>query len=412
MADTAQAKHSLSEAKNRLDLESEEEVRQYIIGNREQWFRPFPEGLCEFIRRTSSDGTVPKSKNKQIQYIIKLRDSKEMTIPSDSTIEAWVKGKKKSSRPSRKNAIALCFVFGANLTQTKWFLNNVCFMASLSDHIIEEACYKFCIERALPYREAMEMAEEIRSTPFEPISHSDRICTQQVSEELCECSTKEIFLAYMKMNRSQFQANYITARKEIAELHEELIHEKEDSEFIAKCVAGNVKLEAPESCGLLVRYYNRYYNQNGIKWNINAKYKVSPKLIYNLVIGSKQKYKMGNRPEVVRIIDSNFPGCDVLRRFWETQDADATPTDDSEMLRKQIIFLSYVCCGTLKILKNQDETVFSVQTDDLLNSCKLPKLYEGNPFDVLMILCSFASDPISILSDFICESSDDGSYED
>ncbi|MGN1340251.1 MAG: hypothetical protein ACI4WS_08160 [Oscillospiraceae bacterium] len=151
MANTAQADDCLYEALYNRAFESEETVRQYLIDHQDKWFRPFPEGLCEFIRRTSSDGTVPESKHKLIQYIISLRDSKEMDIPSDSTIEAWVKGKKKSSRPSRANAIALCFVFGANIEQTKWFLNNVCFMAGLSVHIIEKACYKFCIECGLPY---------------------------------------------------------------------------------------------------------------------------------------------------------------------------------------------------------------------------------------------------------------------
>lgn len=411
MANTVQADDSFNDALNRHVFESEETVRRYLIDHQDTWFRPFPEGLCEFIRRTSSDGTVPESKNKQIQYIINLRDSKEILIPSDSTIEAWVKGKKKSSRPSRANAIALCFVFGANIELTQWFLNNACFMAGLSDHIIEETCFKFCIERGLPYREAVEMAEEIRSTPFEPISQIDRKYTQQVSEELCECSTKEIFLAYMKMNRGQFQANYLTAREKVAWLHGELIHEKADSDFIAKCVASNIILDAPESCGLLVRYYNRYYTENHFKWEINAKYKISPKLIYDLVVGSKQKYKMGNKPEVMRIIDSNFPGCDVLRRFLESQDADATPIDDSEMLRKQIIFLSYVVCGIRKVLENKVVTVFDEQTDDLLDICKLPMLYPGNPFDILMMLCAYASDPISILSDFICEGSNDDQYE-
>ncbi|MGN1339803.1 MAG: hypothetical protein ACI4WS_05885, partial [Oscillospiraceae bacterium] len=260
--------------------------------------------------------------------------------------------------------------------------------------------------------EAVEMAKEIRSTPFEPISIINRIYTQQVNEDLDECSTKEIFLAYMKMNRAQFQANYLTARDEITQLHGELIHEKEDSEFLAKCAASDNILIAPKSCGLLVQYYNNYFaTQFNRKWDISAKYKVSPRLIYNMVVGSKQKYKIGSKPEVMRIIDSNFPGCDVLRRFLKTQDADATPTDDSEMLRKQIIFLKFVELGIRKVLDKSAVTAFHEEADDMLNCCNLPMLYQGNPFDFLMVLCSYASDPISLLSDFICESSDDDQYE-
>lgn len=180
-------------------------------------FRPFSEGLDEFIAAHGYGGDLSDVKEK----VTFLRDAfTSAGIKPPREMEKWYT---ENQTIRRETAFQLCFAFGLDGSDTDEFFRKVYIRERSFDcHRVREAVYYFCLNHGLRFADAEELCRRLPPPPKQPQPGRTVVYTASIIAELNRLDTSEELIRYLTENIAQFSDNNVTAYRTIERLWREI----------------------------------------------------------------------------------------------------------------------------------------------------------------------------------------------
>ena len=175
-----------------------------------QLFRPFSEGVDEFIQAHGYSGDLSDADAKVV-FIQTAFKKANMTPPRE--IREWFAG-----QPVKRDTVfQLCFAFGLDGGETDEFFRCIYTKERSFDcHQLQEAIYYFCLNNCFTWAEALDIQSQL------PLVGNrigdDVVYTGSIIEELNGLTTKEELIAYLTENIDKFSDSNVTAYDTIRRL--------------------------------------------------------------------------------------------------------------------------------------------------------------------------------------------------
>ena len=393
--------------------------------------RPFSEGLILLIKG-SSDNTFDNL-DEIIEYVkLKL---KPIAISDDKkNILGWLKGKvehPKAGEATRDRIYRLCFALSVPLDDVNWFFNHVYFQRSFNCRRIEEAIYYYCFKNNYDYGHAQQLISEIRAFPEQKSQNTEAtVYTTEIQKQLDTCSTDEELKQYFRKRKWTFQENQANQRA-MYELREflENIQGKETDRAVAKKIkkirTGKSKDVEPETtgCGLIVQEIlaldepheepckgidpktktDKHETDSLLNQLLDGNVLSSLSTMLKCIYGKDIHMENINLPSKRR---ENFPTPEGLSKLLK---GGSCTSSNYDAIRKCLILLQFYefwCEYKLAPSKFPEDAIDVYETylseaNDCLASCGYDKLYPGNSYDRLFMLCSGSSTPLEAFRTFL-----------
>lgn len=348
-----------------------------------QLFRPFTEGLNEFIAAHGFDGDLSDVKAK-VAFIREAFVRSGMTPPRE--LEKWYT---KNQSVRRDTGFQLCFAFGLDGSDTDEFFRKVYTKERSFDcHRVQEAVYYFCLNHGLSFSEAQDIIGQLPVPPKQPQPSSTAIYTASIIAELNRMETREELVQYLAENISQFSRNNVTAYATIDRLWREIagkdgLLEREHRRFF---VAGDDAATGDNS--------KQYFDKDGFRaWDAYlAIFQLDKKQV------SKLKPERTIRPVIEQLhadAQDSFPDRQGIEAILAGKPA------SYERVRKLLILLEFYVFWARKRLETgscdageQDGARFIDTVNQYMIEAGYPELYVGNPYDWIFFYVSHDREPL------------------
>lgn len=168
-----------------------------------QLFRPFSEGLDEFICEHGYTGDLTDV-NAKVAFIRSAFEKANMTPPRE--IREWFGG-----QPVKRDTVfQICFAFGLDGGDTDEFFRRIYTRERSFDcHKLQEAIYYFCLNNGFTWADALDIQSQL------PLVGNrvggETVYTGSIIEELNGLTTKEELIAYLTENMDKFSDDNVTA---------------------------------------------------------------------------------------------------------------------------------------------------------------------------------------------------------
>ena len=174
-----------------------------------QLFRPFSEGIDEFIQERGYAGD-PGDLGDKVSFIRSAFERAGMIPPRE--IREWFEGQP----VKRGTAFQICFAFGLDGTETDAFFRQVYSKERSFDcHQLKEAVYYFCLNNGLSWADALEIQSQL---PLIGNPLKREVYTGSIVAELNGLGSKEELILYLKENLDKFSDSNVTAYATIVRL--------------------------------------------------------------------------------------------------------------------------------------------------------------------------------------------------
>lgn len=348
-----------------------------------QLFRPFSEGLDEFISTHGYNGDIAETKGK-VAFIRDAFVRSGMTPPRE--LEKWYT---RNQSVRRDTIFQLCFAFGLDGSDTDEFFRKVYTKERSFDcHRVQEAVYYFCLNHGLSFAEAQDVIAQLPVPPKQPQSSPTAIYTASIIAELNRMDTREELFQYLTDNISQFSRNNVTAYATIDRLWREIagkdgLLEREYRRFF---VAGDDTATGKQS--------KPYFDDEGFRaWDAYlAIFQLDKKQV------SKLKPERTIRPVIEQLhadAQDSFPDRQGIEAILAGKPA------SYERIRKLLILLEFYVFWARKRLETgscdadeQDGARFIATVNQYMIEAGYPELYVGNPYDWIFFYVSHDREPL------------------
>ena len=351
-------------------LDEEDDIADDYLHN--YMCQTFADGLTESIQAHGYTGH-PDDVSEKVDFVLSKCAKNGVTI-NRTNIRNWFEDKRPvSGSRSRELVYQLCFGLGFSLDDTVDFFLKVYFECPFNYREPSEAVYYYCFANGLNYSDAQRIivdADTIldKHTADEPAMEY----THMIGSALKNIHTEQELLSFIDKNSREFFRNNRTAQKYASEL-------------IDKC------------CELAVEMFDLEATKVSGK-NVKRKQNIDL-LLFQLLGANLLEYtgeqSFAKAAELPETIKSNFPLKMHLSNIRNGKQV------SYETMRKTLILLSFYQFYAALFSKNyqhcaeeDDFRDFVYETDDLLITCGYPKLYIRNPFDWLVMHCSYAERPL------------------
>ena len=348
-----------------------------------QLFRPFSEGLDEFITSHGYDGDLEDIKQK-VAFIRDAFKRSGMTPPRE--LEKWYTEKQSIKR---ETAFQICFAFGLDGSDTDEFFRKVYTKERSFDcHRVQEAVYYFCLNHDMSYADAQDICRQLPPPPKKPQPGLTAVYTSSIISELNSLDNREELVRYLSDNIAQFSRNNVTAYATIERLWREI--------------------SGPN--GLLEREYTRF-NVAGDDVATGAKATLSLKeeglrawdaYLAIFQLDKKQVSKLKPERTIRPVIEQLH--ADAQDSFPDRQGIEAIIAGKStsyERIRKLLILLEFYVFWARKRLETgscdageQDGARFIDTVNQYMIDAGYPELYIGNPYDWIFFYVSHDREPL------------------
>ena len=348
-----------------------------------QLFRPFSEGLDEFIARHGYDGDLNDTQRK-VAFIREVFVRTGMVPPRE--VAKWYTG---HQPVRRETAFQICFAFGLDGSDTDEFFRRVYTKERSFDcHRVQEAVYYFCLNNSLSYTEAQDILRQLPELPREVQPGQTAIFTASIIAELNRIDTREALVRYLSDNISQFSRNNVTAYRTIERVWRE--------------IAG--------TNGLLAREYARFYvagddAATGTKAKLplgDDGFRAWDAYLAIFQLDKKRVSRLKLERTIRPIIEQLH--ADARDSFPDRQGIGAILAGKPvsyERVRKLLILLEFYAFWARKRLETgscdageQDGARFIDTVNRYMIDAGYPELYVGNPYDWLFFYVSHDREPL------------------
>ena len=348
-----------------------------------QLFRPFSEGLDEFITSHGYNGDLKDTKQK-VAFIRDAFKRSGMTPPRE--LEKWYTEKQSIKR---ETAFQICFAFGLDGSDTDEFFRKVYTKERSFDcHRVQEAVYYFCLNHEMSYADAQDICRQLPPPPQKPQPGLTAVYTSSIIAELNSLDNREGLVRYLSDNIAQFSRNNVTAYTTIERLWREI--------------------SGPN--GLLEREYARFNVAGddvatGVKTTISLKeegFRAWDAYLAIFQLDKKQVSKLKPERTIRPVIEQLH--ADAQDSFPDRQGIEAIIAGKStsyERIRKLLIFLEFYVFWARKRLETgscdageQDGARFIDTVNQYMIDAGYPELYIGNPYDWIFFYVSHDREPL------------------
>lgn len=348
-----------------------------------QLFRPFSEGLDEFITSHGYGGDLADADQK-IAFIRDTFVRSGMTPPRE--LGKWYT---ENQTIKRETAFQICFAFGLDGTETDEFFRKVYTKERSFDcHRVQEAVYYFCLNHGLSYADAQEICRQLPPPPKKPQPGLTAVYTSSIIAELNGLDTCEELVRYLSDNIAQFSRNNITAYATVDRLWQE--------------IAG--------TNGLLEREYARFYvagddAATGTRAKLSLKdngFRAWDAYLAIFQLDKEQVSKLKPERTIRPVIE--LLHADAQDSFPDRQGIEAILAGKPasyERIRKLLILLEFYAFWARKRLETgscdageHDGARFIDTVNQFMIDAGYPELYIGNPYDWIFFYVSHDREPL------------------
>ena len=344
-----------------------------FLNSREN-FQPFGARLAAFIANKLD---LPSTDSETVRNAIKEKCSENgvdiSEIGSYNTLRSWFESDKrpKKSVTSRWSMFALAFALNLSMVETTDLFHKIYLDRAVNYRDEKEAIFYFCLINNKTWADAKRLIAEADDLEKD---YSD--ITQQtnaIAESINTFQTEQDLLECIRRNGHNFEKNSVKAKEMF---NRYLI----DAKRFAK-----EEINSP--------YYREIYSR---KWTEN----LSNNALYEIITeksitGAKGTKTVFNNATLPKEIKNRFPEAATFGK------SDMT----SEEYRKAIILLfPYGFWYQIQSLDaDYDFDDYIDQINNVLVACNFPKLYFGNPFDWMFLLCAQDERPLDVFRELISE---------
>ena len=348
-----------------------------------QLFRPFSEGLDDFIAARGYDGDLADIKGK-VAFIREAFVSRGMKPPRE--LEKWYS----EGQPVRRETVfQLCFAFGLDGSDTDEFFRRVYTRERSFDcHRVQEAVYYFCLNNGLSYAVAQDIYRQLPQPPKQARPGQTAIYTSSIIAELNRLDTREALIRYLAENIAQFSRHNVTAYAVIERLWREIAGKDGllAREYRRFHVAGDDVATGARA--------KRHFDGEGFKaWDAYlAIFQLDKAQVANL------KLDRNIRPAIELL------HADAQDSFPDRQGIEAILAGKNvsyERVRKLLILLEFYVFWARKRLEagtcdagEQDGARFIATVNQYMIEAGYPELYVGNPYDWIFFYVSHDREPL------------------
>ncbi len=348
-----------------------------------QLFRPFSEGLDEFIVSHGYQGDLTDI-NGKTTFIREAFASHGMKPPRE--LEKWYT---ENQTVRRDTVFQLCFALGLDGSDTDEFFRRVYTRERSFDcHRVQEAVYYFCLNHGLSFADAQNICHQLPQPPKQAQPGQTAIYTSTIIAELNHMDTREELIQYLTENIAQFSQHNVTAYATIERLWREIagkdgLLEREYRRFY---VAGDDAATGTRA--------KQYYDDDGFKaWDAYlAIFQLDKTQVADL------KLDRNIRPAIELL------HADAQDSFPDRQGIEAILAGKNvsyERVRKLLILLEFYAFWARKRLETgscdageQDGARFIDTVNQYMIETGYPELYVGNPYDWIFFYVSHDCEPL------------------
>ena len=354
-----------------------------------QLFRPFSEGLDEFIA-SHGYGSDLADIGQKIAFIRDTFVRSGMTPPRE--LGKWYT---ENQTIKRETAFQICFAFGLDGGETDEFFRRIFTRErSFNCHQVPEAIYYFCLNNGLTWADAMDIQSRVPLAGKEK-TDGDIVYTGSIIAELNNLETKEDLIQWLNDNIDKFAGSNVTAYETIRRLWEQvsgpdglLIQERKSLPSIHDDAAtGEKSILRSNASG--VRSYDAYL----------AILQLDKKEVKRLATDRSIK------PILEKLHDSaqdSFPdrqGIELILRGEIVS---------YERVRKWLVLLTFYTYWARKAISKGDYEADSGDADRCITSMNqylinsgYPELYVGNPYDWIFFYAAKREEPLYVFR-YVC----------
>ncbi len=348
-----------------------------------QLFRPFSEGLDEFIVSHGYQGDLTDI-NSKTTFIREAFASHGMKPPRE--LEKWYT---ENQTVRRDTAFQLCFAFGLDGSDTDEFFRRVYTRERSFDcHRVQEAVYYFCLNHGLSFADAQDICCQLPQPPKQAQPGQTAIYTSSIIAELNRMDTREELIQYLTENIAQFSQHNVTAYATIERLWRDIAGKDGllEREYRRFHVAGDDAATGARA--------KQYYDDDGFKaWDAYlAIFQLDKAQVADL------KLDRNIRPAIELL------HADAQDSFPDRQGIEAILAGKNvsyERVRKLLILLEFYAFWARKRLETgtcdageQDGARFIDTVNQYMIEAGYPELYVGNPYDWIFFYVSHDREPL------------------
>ncbi len=347
-----------------------------------QLFRPFSEGVDEFIREHGYTGDL-SDVDAKVAFIRSSFEKANMAPPRE--IRAWFDGQP----VKRDTAFQICFAFGLDGFETDEFFRRVYTRERSFDcHQLQEAIYYFCLNNGFTWADALDIQSQL---PLVGNCISGEVVyTGSIIEELNGLTTKEELIAYLSENIDKFSDSNVTAYETIRRLW----------------------AQAASPGGLLMREHEQLPSilddaATGEKSRLRAgSAGVKPWDAYLAILQlDKNDVKQLKAERSIRPILKKLH-ADTQDSFPDRQGIDKILRGEHvsyERVRKWLVLLTFYTFWAQKAVKEGNYDAVPEDANRCLTSMNkhlldagYPELYVGNPYDWIFFYAAKSESPLYV----------------
>lgn len=365
-------------------------------------FRPFSQGLTEFIKKCGYNKAEDDIAAKTNFILSKLSD---INVPvSKSTVKDWFSDKRRPALVSNSRTIMfqLCFALNSSFDDVKWFFNHIYFDKSFNCHTKEEAVYYYCFRHGLPYSHALSLISEINSYKTnENTSPSGDVFTKEIKDRIDQFSSDGELLNFFKENNNIFLQWNKTALTYINKFVSDIQGRQSDRAVIEAYKNGQALLHKDiANCSLIIQEYLHESKDKGRFAYIHGKNITSISFMLERITSTDAG--ISKETDIPGIVKLNFPS---KKTFSDIINKSETSTS-YDSIRKCLVLLKFYHFWVTLLLNPDiiDDCAFDIyceETNALLDSCGYEELFPGNPYDWLFLWAATTEKPLTSLRDAI-----------
>lgn len=368
-----------------------------------QLFRPFSEGLDEFIASHGYSGAPEDIKGK-VAFIRDAFARAGMAAPRE--LEKWYT----ESQPIRRDTVfQLCFAFGLDGVETDEFFRRVYARERSFDcHRVQEAVYYFCLNNGMDYASAQAICARLPEPPAHTPGQT-AVYTASIMAELNRMESPEALVRYLTDNIALFSRNNVTAYQFIQSLWAEVSGEN----------------------GLVMREFRRFYMMGddiatgGERTSLRKSTRspgasVWERYLFIFQLDKARVKGLGTDRTLKPIIE--FLHESARDSFPDRQGIEAIVAGRAvsyERVRKWLILLAFYVFWARKRLETgsdeaeaQDGTRCTDTINHYLLDAGYSTMYVGNPYDWLFFYVAQQYDPLACFREIWNELLDRAAGED
>lgn len=302
-------------------------------------------------------------------YTFVVEKFKKNNVPIDEagrTLKNWLKLKPDELAPTQKDlAIKICFALKLSPEESECFIEKALYIRPFNFKSIKDTVYYFGINNRLSYDDTIKIFDELDNAESNDFEKKE---TNIVIKEIARIITKNELIEYINKNRNMYNSNLVAAKKIF-----------------------NVELNTT-----VERLKEKYSHIE------DSDIKVGRETVLTLVYAKSRNEinKSIKNSTLLKYIKKNLPNSQVFNSIVnETKDV------SEDAIRKAIILLHfYNFFGFNDEEVNREMTLdFFAEMNDCLEECSLPTLYPMNPYDAIIMMFAYTSDPIYYLTDFFTD---------